>query len=135
MTFKQFFTSTGGKFATGTLSFALAAAGALALLGPGRHVHWIVSIATMLTAAGFIAAVGLSLERFQSISIALLLLLPLLGGLYFVTLREVVRAGPGIGLLLLVAGYVLALLTESGFKVLSRPKEKEPEPPSAPAHH
>jgi O-antigen/teichoic acid export membrane protein len=132
MQIRDYLTSPAGRFATGSLAFALIAGGLIILADPGKHAAWLIPLACVLAACGFIASIGLSLERFHNLVLPKLLLLPVLAGLYFVSLRKLVGGGAGVGVLAMALGYVVAVLTWAKWKLI--PEKEAEEKPATDEH-
>jgi hypothetical protein len=113
-----FASSTAGRFLIGSAVLALAGAGAITLFEPqSAAALWIITLVVPLCVIGCLAATGLAIENHPSAALTLLLVLPLLGGVYAAALPVLAGRGGGWAGLFTLVGLVLPLLA------LKRPKE------------
>jgi hypothetical protein len=102
------------------LGYALALAGALAIVGPTPFVEQAAPILILLTATGYILAVGLSTMHFDWQPLALLIGLPFLGGTYLFCTTMIMGRGAAFGVPLIALGVACAWFGLSGFRLLQR---------------
>jgi hypothetical protein len=101
-----FWRSSGGRLALASAGLAVAAAGGVALGGESL-AESIIATVPLISAVGFIVAIGLSLDEYGAYCVALLLALPPLGGVFLFSLAMLDRGGGRtLGLVLLVLGVV-----------------------------
>lgn len=118
MEWKKFFTFPCGRIACITSGFLLAAAGALALLGPGAHAVPFLALATIAGIVGFISSLVLATRFFQGEVMFLLVALPLGAGFYAAAVQYAPRGGIALGAALLAVAALPAWLGLSGFRRL-----------------
>ena len=95
-----YLSSPAGRCANGLLAFALIAAGALGIAGPGPHVTLVMAWVPVIAIVAGLFSVGLALDRFGGHALALTLGMPPLGGLYLGLLATVPSLGSAFGVLL-----------------------------------
>lgn len=102
MDWKRFLSAPSGRIAVGTSAWLVAAAGMLALSGPGTHVVTLLSVAVLLGVVGSIFAVGLAIEEHGAHALMMVIALPLLGGPYLGALHVASDLGKPAGVVLLL---------------------------------
>jgi len=118
MQWKKFFTFPCGRIACVNTGFLLAAAGALALLGPGEHAVPMLALATILGIVGYISSLVLATQFFQGEVMFLLVALPVGAGLYAAALQYAPGGGAALGVALLAIAAPPAWLGLSGYRRL-----------------
>jgi hypothetical protein len=122
MNIRGFITYPCGRTASGTTGFLLAAAGALAIAGPGEYTVLAIPFVLLAGVIGFIATVMLAIRCYWMESVLMLVALPYLAGLYFFGLNFVGHGGVALGLPLLVLGALAVWLAGWGYRhITARP--------------
>lgn len=106
-----------GRIASVSTGFLLAAAGGLAIAGPGPHFFVLMPIA-MVGIVGFILAVVLAVDYWQA-ALTMVLVLPVLAGVYLAGLHVVVNQGALVGAVLFGAGAIASWMGGWGYRRLA----------------
>lgn len=120
----SYFASGPGRLMSGTLAFALLAAGALAAIGPGPHTIVFLSAVPLICIVAAFFAVGLSIRDHGGHAAALIIALPIATGPYLGLLIAAPHAGLVFAPVLLVPGAILAATSILGPRLLAHPADQ-----------
>jgi hypothetical protein len=107
----SFLRSTGGRIASFTLGWGLAAPGILALMGPGPLVAVFIPLSTMACVVGALFAGWLAIRDFWPQALAMGIGLPFLGGFYLALMFWAPSAGSLFAGLALSASAAITIAT------------------------
>ena len=119
-----YFASAPGRLMSGTLAFALLAAGVLAAVGPGPYTIVFLSAVPLVCVLGAFFAVGLSIRDYPGQAAALVIALPIFAGPYLGLLTVAPNAGLAFAPVLLFPGVVLASTSILGPRLLVHPRSE-----------
>jgi hypothetical protein len=112
--------SAPGRIFAGTVGFALAGAGAVALLGASAPPA-VVPLVVLGCIVGSILALGLTVDRYPGHALALVIALPFVAGFYFAGVKVAVGGGTLVGIPLLVASIGPLTVGAAGNLFVRRP--------------